>query len=233
MSHPPMELLERPKVAYRRFQDSLLATLLLLLAMWSVKVYELRWHDSLSEWGLAPRTAKGLLGVFSMPFLHKDLSHLYHNSFGILVLGLGLFYLYPRVAWRVLVGSTLAGGLLVWCFARDSLHIGASGVVYALSAFIFLGGCLRHDRKSRGGALVVALLYGAAVWGVFPFQQGISWEGHLAGALAGIFLAIFYRSVDLPARDEIRDDEGGADPALPYWLEGTEDEISAGEESHD
>lgn len=202
------------------FQWSLLQTLVLLCGPWTVKVYEQLQGVDFSDWGLLPRDPSGLWGILTMPFLHKDFEHIYNNSFGLFILGTGVFFFYPKVAWRVVVATSIAGSTLVWLMARPNYHIGASGVVYGLSAFLFFSGVLRHDRASRGGALIVALLYGGTVWGIFPLQQGVSWEGHLFGALVGGYCAVVFRDVDLPARQEIGDD--GMDDAEeneldPYW----------------
>ena len=88
-------------------------------------------------------------------------------------------------------------GLWVWIFARDTgIHIGASGVVYALATFHFMGGLLRREPRMMAFSLLVVFLYGGLVWGVIPdFYPGknISWESHLLGGLAGIVLAFAYR----------------------------------------
>jgi len=204
-----------------RFQLSLLQTLLLLFFPWTVKVYEQLQHHSLGHWGLQPGTAHGLWGLLTMPFLHKDFDHLSHNSFGLTILGMGLFYFYPRVAWPVIVTGSVVPALLVWCFGSPGYHIGASGVVYALSSFLFFMGVWRRDRASRGGALIVALLYGGSIWGVFPLQEGISWEGHFFGAMVGCYLAVLFRDVDLPPVVQISDDKENQDDEVlsPYWME--------------
>lgn len=202
---------QNPARAGALFRWSLIRIGLILCLLWAIRTYEQLSDVSLSEWGLFPRTARGLLGILTMPFLHGDMDHLYHNSFSFLLLGLGLFFFYPKVAWRVLIFSALIGSALVWCLARPSYHIGASGVVYSISAFLFISGLVRRDRMSRGAALLVMLNYGASIWGLFPLQQGISWEGHLFGAVVGAALALVYRKVDLPVQeswpDEVEDDE--------------------------
>lgn len=209
-------------------QTSLTLALLLLLPLWTVKVIELRLADSFIDWGLFPRSLEGLMGIITMPFLHGDLDHLYHNSFGVGLLGMGLFLVYPRVAWRVLGLSSLACGCLVWLFGRESYHIGASGVVYALIFFLFISGVVRrYDRPAKGMALIVSMLYGGAIWGIFPLYKGVSWEGHLFGAVAGFYLAMLYRDVNLPVLLPEEDQEEEPLPApwprdeagnvIPFW----------------
>ena len=186
---PPNPLAE----AKFRFQSHLLVTFLALFIVWTVKILETVLHESFISWGLEPRTLKGLLGIVTMPFLHADFEHLYSNSFGIFILFLGMMHFYEKIAAQVTLFIVLSNGVLVWLLARPSYHIGASGLVYGLSAFIFLSGVMRRDRPTTGAALLVALLFGSLIWGLFPFQQGISWEGHLFGALSGCYFALFYR----------------------------------------
>lgn len=81
----------------------------------------------------------------------------------------------------------------MWLFARPSFHIGASGLVYALVGFIMLSGILRRQTPLIAISFLVVFLYGSLIWGVFPFEEGVSYEGHLGGALAGFALAIAYR----------------------------------------
>ena len=93
--------------------------------------------------------------------------------------------------------SWLVTGLWVWIFAKDTgIHIGASGIVYALATFHFTGGILRREPRMMAFSLLVVFLYGGLVWGISPtFFPGknISWESHLLGGLAGTLLAFAYR----------------------------------------
>lgn len=88
---------------------------------------------------------------------------------------------------------------MVWLFARPSFHIGASGIVYGLAAFIFFSGVFRKDVRSYALSLIILFLYGGIVEGLMPNQIGVSWESHLAGAVSGGILAYIYRNTD---RDE-------------------------------
>jgi len=103
-----------------------------------------------------------------------------------------------------------------WGFARGSNHIGASGIVYGLAFFLFAIGLMRKDTKSMVIALVVSFFYGSMVWGILPGQQGISWEGHLFGALSGIYAAYLYKDVDLPKYSN-PEMEGRDDREHEYW----------------
>ena len=97
----------------------------------------------------------------------------------------------------VLPAIWLGPGIAVWLFARGGVHVGASGLIYGLAAYVFAAGLIRRDRRAIAASLLVAFMYGASVWGVLPIQRGHSWETHLAAALIGLALAAFLRDRDI------------------------------------
>lgn len=168
----------------------------LLFVMWVVKLAEVIFGISLAWLGTHPLHADGIQGIFFMPFIHGDFSHLIANSSSFIVLAVALFYFYRDLSLRVLMGIWLLSGIWVWFGGRDSWHIGASGVIYGLSSFLFVSGMIRKNTQLAALAMVVAFLYGSMIWGIFPDffpKENISWEGHLGGFVAGIVLAFYYR----------------------------------------
>lgn len=145
-----------------------------------------------------PGRPEALPGILLAPLLHGSVGHLFANTAPLLVLGTALLYGYPRATPIALPGIWLLSGLGVWLFARSSWHLGASGLTFGLMFFIFTMGVLRWDRRAIALALIVFLLYGGMIWGVFPSKPGISWEYHLFGALSGILFAILLRKLDPP-----------------------------------
>jgi hypothetical protein len=85
-------------------------------------------------------------------------------------------------------------GAFTWLVARDSYHIGMSGVIYGLFGFLFLSGALRNYRPLMGLSLFVIFLYGSLIWGIFPMQEHVSWEGHLFGLGSGLLLAYVFKN---------------------------------------
>ena len=169
----------------------------------------LLWVIQLSNWGLdlglerfgvRPRQLAGLPGILLAPLLHAGFSHLLANSLPLLVLGSVMLHLYPNSALKVIPAVYLGPGIAVWLFARESIHLGASGLIYGLVSYVFLAGLIRRDRRAIGASLLVCFLYGTLAWGVFPIQPGVSWETHLAAALIGLALAVALRHLDIPPR---------------------------------
>lgn len=150
--------------------------------------------------GIHPRQWAGLPGIVFAPLVHDGFAHLIANSPPLLVLGTAMLFLYPLSALRVLPAVYFGTGIVVWLFGRDSVHFGASGLVYGLVSYIFLAGVLRRDRRAVAASLVVCFMYGSLAWGVLPTQSGVSWETHLAAALIGVGFAIALRRLDVPPR---------------------------------
>jgi len=154
----------------------------------------------LERFGVRPRQLGGLPGILIAPLLHSGFSHLTANSLPLLVLGTGMLYLYPNSTLTVIPAVYLGPGVAVWLFARESVHVGASGLVYGLVSYIFVAGVIRRDRRAVAASLLVCFLYGTLAWGVFPSKPGVSWETHLAAALIGVILAVVLRRLDIPPR---------------------------------
>jgi membrane associated rhomboid family serine protease len=158
----------------------------------------LGWGLDLQQFGVRPRQWIGLIGILAAPLLHADLGHLVANTVPLAVLGIVMLHLYPKAAFRVLPAIYFGPGIAVWLFARDGNHVGASGLIYGLVAYVFVAGLLRKDRRAIGASILVAFLYGTLVWGVLPLEAHVSWETHLAAALIGIAMAFALRHMDRP-----------------------------------
>lgn len=157
--------------------------------------------------GILPRNLNGLVGVFTSPLIHGGFSHLVSNTAPLIFMGLGIFYFYPKVAYKVFTIIYIGTGILVWLIAREVYHIGASGIIYGFVSFLFFSGIFRRDNRSIALALVVILFYGSLIWGILPIERGVSWESHLFGAVVGIIAAFIFRKVDPPKKYDWEDDE--------------------------
>ncbi len=163
--------------------------------MWLVKGIEIYYRLDLSFLGVYPRHIESLKGIITMPFIHADIKHLFSNSVPLLILGAVLIYFYKELALRVFLLIYFLHGTWLWLGGRENYHIGASGIVYGLSSFLFFSGIFRRDTRLIAISLLVVFLYGGLIWGMFPDFMGpsISWEAHLYGAVAGLLCAFVYR----------------------------------------
>jgi membrane associated rhomboid family serine protease len=174
------------------------------------------------RFGIVPRTWGGLPGILFSPFIHSDAGHLYSNSVPLLVLCWCLVYFYKDLGYLVLPFLWILSGTFTWLIGRDSCHIGASGLIYALSSFLFFSGILRKYIPLMAVSLVVVFLYGSTIWSMFPVTEiinpVISWEAHLSGAFSGIVCAVVFRH-DGPKAPEPEEEEEEEDATVTYEQE--------------
>lgn len=176
-----------------KLYSSLFFPIVFLVAIWMVKIGELVYDVSLSEYGVFPRSTKGLIGILTYPLIHGSFNHLINNSTALLLLSVGIFYFYRPVAYKIYFWTYLMSGVWIWVSARESYHIGSSGLIYGFASFIFLSGIIRRNINLLAMTMLVVFLYGGMVWGIFPIRPNMSYEGHLWGAIAGLILAIYFR----------------------------------------
>lgn len=206
----------------RLFISSIIIPIIMVMIMWLVKIIETVFHLDFGFLGIKPLSAEGLPGILLFHFIHGDWEHLFANTVPILVLGTSLYYFYRPLANKILLILIFSTGLLTWCGARSSVHIGASALVYGLTFFLMLSGFIRRDRKLIIISLIVVFLYGSLVWGLYPkyaIENNISWEGHLSGFVMGIVLAIYFRK-EGPQREEHMwedEDNDSDEDEKPYW----------------
>jgi membrane associated rhomboid family serine protease len=171
--------------------------LILVIAMWLVAIVEAILKTDFGMYGIKPLTVSGLAGIFLAPFIHGGWQHLMSNTPGIFVLGVMMNYFYPSVSKISMIFILLLSGIGVWLFARNSYHIGASGLVYGFAFFIFFSAIFRNDMRSMAISFFIILFYGGIIWGMLPLDNKVSFESHISGALSGIILAYWGRKSDI------------------------------------
>jgi len=166
-----------------------LKTIAVLLAiMWIALL--LSYIFPLNNFGIRPRQSTGLLGIVFAHFLHGGFAHLIGNSISLAMLGSILFSVEGRGAIFILALIGAISGAGTWLIgSSNSVHIGASGLIYGVIGYLLFDGIFRRSIASIAVSVVVFVLYGGAIWGVFPQGTHISWEMHLCGFLAGIVIA--------------------------------------------
>jgi membrane associated rhomboid family serine protease len=172
---------------YGRAVQLLLAMVLL---MWALEIVDTGLDNRLDRHGIVPREAEGLDGVIAAPFLHVGFGHLIANTLPLVAMGLVIAL---EGAWRLL-GVTaivaLVSGLGTWLIApADTIHLGASGVVFGYATYLMARGLFNRRPMEIAIGAVVALLWGGALLAGLEPQQGISWQGHLFGAIGGVVAA--------------------------------------------
>lgn len=183
-------LKENDILLLRNLLWSFLITLLPILVFATEQIGGYNWNDH----GILPRSFSGLQGVLFSPFLHGDWTHVLSNSVPLFALLWLTRSHFRDIFWPVLIFVWAASGFWTWLIARDSYIVGSSGIVYGLAAFAVTAGFISKNRQAQGIGLFTLFFYGSMVWGVFPLEmnlsQGISWEGHACGAVAGVIAAL-------------------------------------------
>lgn len=162
----------------------------MLALMWVSEAIDQMFPVNLDAEGVYPRTVDGLSGIIFHPFLHGDWPHLVGNSVALAVLGSIIALSGLRVLFSVTLASWLVGGVVIWLIGAPVSHIGASGIVFGFIFFVIVRGIFTRKLLHLAVGLVIAFYYGlGALAGLSPLQTGISWEGHLGGAIGGVLAA--------------------------------------------
>ena len=159
--------------------------------IWGISGFALVFDSQFLLYHLAviPRELRSLPGVVGMPFVHGSWWHLISNTMPLLILGGMVMFRGSRYFGAVTFAIMLLGGILLWCFGRNAAHIGASGLAFGYLGFLVTRGLCERSWQSIGVAALVVFLYGGMIWGVVPRDDGVSWEAHLFGLLAGMVVA--------------------------------------------
>lgn len=167
--------------------------------------------DRLDDNGIRPLTTDGLWGIVFAPLLHANWAHLMANTVPLLVLGFlmtlaGL----SRFVWATAIiwvlggfGTWLIGNVGSSCGPTD--HIGASGLIFGYLTFLMVFGFFVRRFVDIAIGLVVLFAYGGVLLGAMPVLHqcgGVSWQGHLCGAIAGVAAAYLLAAPERKARTQ-------------------------------
>jgi membrane associated rhomboid family serine protease len=169
----------------QRTQENLKTLAVILFILWFVYLLNRLMRNRLIYLGIIPRRIYGLSGIIFCPLLHANFNHLFFNSIPLLVLSnFILINGLPYFLWVTII-ITVLSGLLIWCFAKPGIHIGASALITGY------WGLLVSDILQQGTVTaiilgLISLYYFAGIFlGIFPGKKEVSWEGHLFGLIAG------------------------------------------------
>ena len=148
--------------------------------------------NSLNIFGVIPRELHSLPFIFTAPFLHGSPSHLITNLVPLLLFMWLIMQWGNKTFWLTTLTVFLVGGLGVWLFGRSAIHIGASGIVYGYFGFLLLAGFRSKQIHYLVISVLVALLYGGMLFGIFPTKAFVSFEYHLFGFIGGLIAAWYW-----------------------------------------
>ena len=169
---------------------ALLILFAIVALMWVVEVVDVALDHRLDRYGIEPRDVDGLDGIVAAPFLHVGFGHLLANTIPFVVMGAVIALEGPRR----LIGVTLIVGLIsgfgTWLVAAEgTVHVGASGIVFGYATYLIARGVFNRSGTELAVGAGVVLVWGGALLGGLEPHRGISWQGHLFGAIGGVVAA--------------------------------------------
>ncbi|ANE04724.1 rhomboid family intramembrane serine protease [Corynebacterium crudilactis] len=168
-----------------------------VVIIWAVHLVTVLTGGFLNNFGIHPLDTSSLWGIFTSPFLHGSFSHLIGNTIPGFIFSFLIGMSGKRVFWEVTIIAGLIGGFGTWLFGGiGTNHIGASGLIYGWLGYLIVRGIFNRDIKQFLLGIVLAFIYSGLFWGLLPTQAGVSWQGHLFGALGGIGAGAFITSDD-------------------------------------
>ena len=167
--------------------------LILIALIWIVEVVNLLLGHRLVSWGILPRSITGLIGIPLAPMLHNGFWHAVSNTVPLLILGALTLAGGKRRFWETTVNVTLLSGALVWLFAREAYHVGASGLVFGYFGVILARAYIERSITAIAISIVTVMAYGGLIFGILPLRSYVSFESHLFGLIAGFTMIWFGR----------------------------------------
>ena len=162
----------------------------MVAVMWVEEIVDQAADANLDQYGIEPREPDGLVGILTAPFLHAGFDHLTSNTVPFLVMGLAIALAGALRVVTVTAIVMLVGGLGTWLVApENTVHIGASGVVFGYATYLLVRGFYNRRALELLMGLIVGALWGSALLSGLVPREGISWQGHLFGAIGGVVAA--------------------------------------------
>jgi membrane associated rhomboid family serine protease len=191
--------------AARELKNQFIVIGLIVALLWGTELVDWLFFDGqLDQYGVVPQTLDGLWGILAAPLLHGGFGHLAANTVPLAVLGWLILARGGKLFALVSVVAVVGSGIGAWLFGGgNTVHIGASGLVFGYFGFILMRAAYERSLIAMSSALVVVLLYGSLIWGVFPLIMGVSWQMHMFGFIAGALTARTF-----PGERDLLRDEG-------------------------
>lgn len=212
-----------PKSNFRKVINILFIPFVFSLLILMVFLLENGMNWNFSKAGIYPRKIEWIWTIFTSIFIHANWGHLLNNLLSFFLLSSCLFYFYRPVNLRIFMFLWILSGIILWIIGRESRHVGASGLIYAMAAFLLFSGLIRRHIPLIAISLVVTLIYGNMVWHIFPWtvNDPVSWEGHLSGLFSGLLAAVLYRNDGPQKPVKVWEEENNEEEE--YWNEEKSD----------
>jgi membrane associated rhomboid family serine protease len=184
-----------------RISSGIKLLVVLVGLMWLSEIVDTALHGRLDRYGIIAREPDGLFGILTAPFLHLGFGHLISNTLPLVTLGAIIAVSGALRLFSVTAIVTTIGGLGTWFISPPhTITIGASGLVFGYAAYLIARGIFNRRLGQVAIGVVVVIVWGSALLGGPLPQDGISWQGHLFGGIAGILAAWVLADDRLPAR---------------------------------
>jgi membrane associated rhomboid family serine protease len=169
----------------------------IVAVMWAVEVINTLDSNRLDHDGLYARSVSKFWGILTSPFIHASFAHLFDNTIPFVFLG-AIIALHGAKRLALITGFIIViGGLGTWIISPGGVPtIGCSGVVFGYAAYLLARGFFDRSLWEVAVGLVVGAIWGAALISSLVPHSGVSWEGHLCGAIAGVIVAWRLAQVD-------------------------------------
>jgi membrane associated rhomboid family serine protease len=190
MSSQSPSPMRRPVLDRSRMGGGLRLLAVLVCLMWLSEAVDTALGNGLDRFGIIARTPDGLIGIVTAPFLHLGFGHLISNTLPLVTLGALIAVGGAVRLFSVTAIVAVLGGFATWIASPpNTITIGASGLVFGYAAYLIARGLFNRRIGQVLVGVVVVLVWGGALLGGLLPQDGISWQGHLFGAVAGVIAA--------------------------------------------
>nr|WP_290343367.1 rhomboid family intramembrane serine protease [Corynebacterium auris] len=171
-----------------------------LVVIWAVFLINFVFFGGLlNAFGIHPLDITGLPGILFAPLLHADLSHIVSNSVPGAIFCFLIGYSGSKVFWEVTAFAWIIAGVGTWLFGGvGTNHIGASSLVYGWLTYLIIRGIFNRSLAQILLGVILGFFYSGLIWGVLPINPGVSWQGHLFGAIGGLIAGMTITSDDPP-----------------------------------
>ncbi|HKO27373.1 MAG TPA: rhomboid family intramembrane serine protease [Solirubrobacteraceae bacterium] len=144
--------------------------------------------------GIYARNLDHIWAIFTAPFLHFSFQHLIANTIPFLFMGVIIAMQGARRLLLVTLVIIVVGGLGTWLIAPSGTDTaGASGVVFGYATYLFARGFFNRSVLELLTGLVVGVVWGGALLSSVVPHTGVSWQGHVCGAIGGVVAAYMVR----------------------------------------